>query len=239
MSERKYMITKEELDKYIKYFDEQERDKEYALNRLFSKYRTNTSLYEIMLKVTVLNSFYSAGLNNSKGKTTMDVVTMAKHILMEPRFDIWLYSENSEDQLKAYNYIAEEPSIVRNINYNKCYSFASKYCSWHNPEVFPIMDKNAKKTLNEIINSDDNHFKNSTTYRKSINSDDFHDYMVFRELCLDFMHYVNNECGFENKYTLKDIDKYLWIYEKIDNIETEESQEIKGGEYINEEAKTT
>ena len=88
------------------------------------------------------------------------------------------------------------------------------------------------------VNTEKLEEKLDSSISKSIKSDDFHDYKLFRELCLDFMHYVNYECGFENKYTLKDIDKYLWMYEKIDNNETEESQEIKGGEYINEDTKT-
>ena len=153
-----YEITEDIVEETIARFDQNEKNKEIVLSELFEQYSTNTQFYDVLIKVTVLNSLYSAGLNNNDGSKTIDVVTMTKHIILEPCFDNWLQSDEEKEQIKAYNYIAVGLSEARDENYNKCYAFASKYCSWHRPDIYSIMDSRAKKNLFSFIQSERNSF---------------------------------------------------------------------------------
>ena len=80
------------------------------------------------------------------------------------------------------------------------YSFATKYCNWHNKDAYPIYDSFVGKIL--------------IAYRVKDNFSrfddmDLKDFKRFKEIIADF----------KNNYTLtrhnlKEIDKFLWIYGK-------------------------
>lgn len=228
-----YKLSEKVIAKAIRDFDYSERYKEVVLTKLFEKYPNNTDYYEILIKVTVLNSLYSAGLNNNKGKKTIDVVTMAKHILLEPRIDIWLKQDDEEVLFNAYRYIAEEESCVRNKEYSKCYAFASKYCSWHRPEVFPIMDSKAKKNLYQFIINNDISVSSKSKVLTKLEKDDFHDYKIFWDLCKEFKEFIESSYEREKEYNMKDIDKLLWQYGRETNendiLQKEEIEGKEGG----------
>ena len=96
-----------------------------------------------------------------------------------------------------------DPSLVNDIAHVKIngvdktfYSFASKYCSHHNDE-FPIYDYFVDKMLV--------YFKNKDKFSK-FKKDDLKDYVKFRNILIDFKKFYDIE-----EYSLRDIDKYLWI----------------------------
>ena len=140
---------------------------------------------------------------------------MAEHIVSEEMLDIWLASDDPTRQTRAYDHIAFGLKM-KDSKYNKCCSFASKYCSWNNPVAFPIMDSIVRKTLSEMVESSDNDFSlDKEKYKgKNINikSDGYDNYEIFKMICEDFLKYVNSKC--EKKYTFKDIDKFLWKFGK-------------------------
>ena len=76
------------------------------------------------------------------------------------------------------------------------YSFASKYCSHHNDE-FPIYDYFVDKMLV--------YFKNKDKFAK-FKKDDLKDYVKFKNILIEFKKFYDIE-----EYSLRDIDKYLWI----------------------------
>ena len=76
------------------------------------------------------------------------------------------------------------------------YSFASKYCSHHNPEAFPIYDSYVDEVLRYFRDVD-----GFTTFRTS----ELKDYSRFKEILLKFRSFYGLE-----QFTLKEIDKYIW-----------------------------
>ena len=67
--------SKEEVEKYLKVWNDNEEfvEQEKCLDMFFKeKMRENTDLYEILMKVTLLNHFYGTNISN--------VYNVAKHI---------------------------------------------------------------------------------------------------------------------------------------------------------------
>lgn len=220
--EKDYTINKDVIEKCIKYFNGKYKKIEDSLTWVFNEYKKNSNINEVLIKVTTLNSLYGAGLRNSKDencdkKKTIDVVTMASHIVsMNKKIDELLYSKDENESFKAYKII--ESGFDTN-EYKKCYVFASKYCSWHNNDVFPIMDSRVKKELYKFIISKNNEFNGDESKGRNIGSSGFYEYELFRSTCIEFRNHVNNFINPPKEYTLKDLDKFLWVYgEKEDKL---------------------
>ena len=96
-----------------------------ALQKLYTEtYPQNIDLKENYIKVTTLNSFYSAHIFDK------DMQNEAEHI-----YELKIDNRLHEDDLTL---VPEMSSVGNGIK--KCYSFASKSCSFHKPEVYPIYD---------------------------------------------------------------------------------------------------
>ena len=76
------------------------------------------------------------------------------------------------------------------------YSFATKYCSHHDPINYPIYDIYVEKVL-MALNKRDKFAK--------FNKKDLKDYKIFKEIIMDFRKYYGLD-GFD----LKQIDRYIW-----------------------------
>ena len=216
MSEK--LISKIIIEQYIKEFKISERAKEAALEKLFLQYPENKDLSDVVIKITTLNSLYSTRLNNNrdnrkkdindrKNKTIIDVVSLAEHIIKNKELDDWMMSNDEEQRKKAFNYIALKDNFEL-PQFKKCPSFASKYCSWHNKNGYPIMDSITRKALYKINKSQESVF--SFKEIKTISSLD--DYNIYYKASRCFRDYVNET--FLKKYTFKEIDMFLWKYGK-------------------------
>lgn len=75
------------------------------------------------------------------------------------------------------------------------YSFATKYCSRHNPTEYPIFDSYVEKLLK--------YFRDTDRF-KSFNNDDLKKYSEYKNILLTFRNYYGLE-----QFNLKQIDKYL------------------------------
>ena len=80
------------------------------------------------------------------------------------------------------------------------YSFATKYCSHHNPIDFPIYDSYVEKILL---------YFNKIDKFSSFKRIDLKDYRKFKGILLDFQKYYKLE-----RFSLKEIDRYLWLLGK-------------------------
>ena len=116
---------------YIQRFDREEDGVERARSKLSRLFPKNTVLEDVLLKVVTLNGLYHTGIF-----ATHDV---AKHIL-RLKIDLLL----KEGQSKAIDRIARV-RLGQNTRYN--YSFATKYCSWHKQEAYPIYDSRVDEIL--------------------------------------------------------------------------------------------
>lgn len=183
-----------EVKKYLKEWDDNKEyyDKEEALNKLFLKLcPKNTDINDILLKVTTLNKFYSTGI--------ISIYPVAKHILDD-------VTDIDSRLKKGDETIVGEIQVItiKNDKPINFYSFASKYCSHHNPDEYPIYDSYVDEVLwyfrkhSVCSNRENSSFSN---FKRK----DLQDYVKFKGIILEFRdHY-----GLTN-FTLKQIDQYLW-----------------------------
>jgi len=150
MSKAIHTPTNEFVQYYIKSFDKDNRisltDKSISI--LLKKFPNNVELEEILLKVVSINTLYSTSI--------LDTIKMAE----------WILKCNIDDRLKngkadLVNNIAVGHGIRSNQSKDKLnpkdlifYSFATKYCSWHNNNSFPIYDSFVEKILIEYQKRD-------------------------------------------------------------------------------------
>jgi hypothetical protein len=164
------------------YRDSKMFNQEKALSELFKNYLSNTSLQNVLLKVSCLNDFYSTGI--------IDTYSVAKTI-----FDLDVDSKLAAGDLSLVNKISSETK-------EKCeskrreYSFASKFCSFQKPEIYPIYD-----SRNEIIL---NYYKNEIK-------------IVSNKIESDYCEYVKVINEYKTVFALdsfsyKEIDRFNWMF---------------------------
>lgn len=173
----------QQVEHYLRTWDELEtyRLQEDALDKLFFVLcPKNIEMPDILLKVAALNDFYSTNI--------FSVYPVAKHILsldIDARLkegDVMLVSDIQKVTIK---------NVERNF-----YSFATKYCSHHNPLDYPIYDSYVEKVLCYFRNRD-----KFTAFK----TEDLKNYVNFKETLIDFRTFYGL-----NQYNLKEIDKYMW-----------------------------
>ena len=166
-----------------------DRDERYGpadrvLARVFSHHAHNTSFEDVLVKVVLLNGLYNT--------MVFAVMEMSRHIL-QLRIDPDL--------------AAGMPGIVDRIakltirgKTRRHYSFATKYCSWHRPDEYPIYDSLVERLL--------------WAYRKEHTFADFRrsdlqDYQTYRQVVSAFKQYFGL-----NQVSFKELDKFLWYTSK-------------------------
>ena len=171
--------TADDVIRAEKKFDEEARPIEWVLTQLFQNFPENTDFGEVVVKTKVLNVLYSTQIRA--------VNIVAKHIC----------SLTIDPDLRA-----GKPEIVDRIakvhlsdKIRNNFSFASKYCSWHNPEAYPIYDRNVEACL--------------WYYKKQ---DGF---ATFRRDGYDYGEFVRRVYAFRDFYrltsfTFKQLDKFLY-----------------------------
>jgi hypothetical protein len=120
---------------------------------------------------------------------------VAKHIL---KLDIDARLAQSVPEL--VNEIAVTP--VKEGKTIRYYSFATKYCSWHVPDGYPIFDSIVAKLIGE--------------YQRL---DKFTEDFWQNELARDYVRFKRTIEAFREKYGLaefgfRNLDKFLWLYGK-------------------------
>ena len=158
---------------------------EEALDKLFSRtYPKNTDINDVLIKVCSLNDFYSTNI--------FSVFPVAKHIV-----NLDIDNRLTAGDLSLVNEIAyiSINDIAKNF-----YSFATKYCSHHNPIDYPIYDSFVKKIIV--------YFRNIDNFMR-FDDKDLKDFSSFKEILFQLRKYYDLE-----QFTLKEIDKYLWLLGK-------------------------
>lgn len=198
--------------------------REKLLEKTF-KGSKNTDLIEIINKVTLLNSFYHTQI------PVINIVPIARHI-ESLKIDDELYCKDKiypdlvndiaykQGKYKSKNFDYDNEDL--HIKVNNIYSFATKYCSWHNPN-YPIADRYSKGML-YYINKANPFYKKGKLTKRSLN-----DYNIFTDVYIDFK---NKFFSLMPDINNKMIDTYLWAYSKrkIDdfnkNIDTKDKSKI-------------
>jgi hypothetical protein len=175
---QKYLDEWHKLENYVL--------QESALQKLFiNTYPKNEEMDDILIKVCSLNDFYSTNI--------FSPFIVAKHI-----FNIGIDSKLAQNDLTIVNEIAQVK--INELKNKHFYSFATKYCSHHKPEMYPIYDSFVERVLK--------YFNKVYTFfdQKQL---DFKDYIDFRDILVSFQNHFKL-----NKFSLKEIDRYLWLIGK-------------------------
>lgn len=179
------------IDHYIQRFhiDDQANDHETAIIKLLKSYPHNNSIEDVLLKVNVINALYSTSVYST--------YQLASHIL-ELKIDKRL--KNGDPSL--VHDIASGHTVISSKTGKELffYSFATKYCNWHNQDEFPIYDSFVDRLLMR--------YKRESKFLKFKQSD-LRDYEKFKPIIFTFRDYFGL-----GKYSIKEIDKFLWYYGK-------------------------
>ena len=161
--------------------------KEKCLIKLFSNHSQNVQLRIVLRKAKLLNKLYNTRISSSH-------IELVAERIAASRFDQRLAKQN----LTLVNKIARVKMNDGNIRIY--YVFATKYCSFHFPEKYPIYDSNVDEALW--------YFKKKCKFynftRRSLK-----DYPTFHKVLTTFIKVYGLE-----KFKLKEIDHYLWLVGK-------------------------
>jgi hypothetical protein len=161
-----YLAKWETLENYA--------EQEKALATLFSRtYPHNECLDEVLVKVCALNTFYSTNIRG--------IYSVAKHIV-----SLHIDERLAKNDLQLVSDIAK---ITIKEKSRTNFSFATKYCSFHKPDVYPIADSFGQKFLKYFMTE-------GTGWRE---------YPQYVEIVKKFM----ETYGLGN-FTFKQIDRYIW-----------------------------
>lgn len=154
---------------------------ERILTKLFETYPENTEMDDVLIKVCILNDFYSTNI--------LSTFVVAQHIV-----DLNIDRRLAARDLTLVNDIARvSVNSEKTINF---YSFATKYCSHHFPCDYPIYDRFVEEMLM--------HFKRADTFYR-FKKEDLKHYPKYYEILEKFIEYYGL-----GVFSLKEIDRYLW-----------------------------
>ncbi len=166
-----------------------------AINRAVKDYSNNTDFAEVILKATLINSIYSTQI--------FDILSMANHIVNIVKLNNML----NEGDKRAVDCIRIGAGIIvkKSGKERDNYSFATKYCSFHNPNKYPIYDS-AISNLLIRANKDYKWISKITDEKLGMN---FKEYSYYVDFLDKFLETVDID-----KFGYREADKGLWIYAK-------------------------
>lgn len=170
---KKYLAAWDKLENYVL--------QERSLDKLFVDIiPENKSIEDVLIKASTLNDFYSTNI--------FSIFPVAKHIL-----ELDIDERLREGDMALVDDIA---NITISGRRRYLYSFASKYCSHHCKDFYPIYDSYVEKVLI--------HFRKEDRFA-SFTANDLKDYAMFKATLNDFAHYYGL-----SEFGLKELDRYLW-----------------------------
>lgn len=188
--------TKELVKKYIKDFDNTEGylKNDEVINKLFLWFPKNNKIEEVILKVNIINSIYKTRI--------VETYKVAKHIVETKCIDDMIEKGN----YNVINKIAFVPKSEKNQKEEKrYYSFATKYCHFHNDKYFSIYDSFVDGLIwSYKIYSGLDGLKTFNGFRHK----DLRQYDKFIEILKNF------KVVYQLEFGTRDFDKFLWLYGK-------------------------
>ena len=154
------------------------------LTREFTCFKFNTDIHEIGYKIELVDKLYNCQLRQNNRNIANALIDIDLDSEFEKRDPCAVVSKIAEIQL---------PNIKSGKLYKRLgYVFASKYCHFHYPDKFPIIDSFSKIGLSNLFGKNINY--NYTQFMDDIN--------VLKE-CIEF------------KITYDQLDTYLWLYGQL------------------------
>jgi hypothetical protein len=170
-----------------KYLDKFQRDKRYApadegLTELLRKFPRNVELGEVAVKAASINALYTAGI--------LGIFQVAKRV----------HRLNIDPELARHSTaIVDKIAAVRFKNKRRnVFSFATKYCSWHDRKNYPIYDRFVDRLLRAYRGKD-----NFMKFR----NDELRRYAYFKRIVSTFRDHYGLQ-----RFSFTELDKFLWLY---------------------------
>ena len=190
-----------EVQKYLAQWHAGNNEKlDVALRTLFEEVMpNNTDFGEVAVKAAALNELYKTGI--------LAVVEVATHIV-----ELGIDARLAEDTVDA-DLIEAIATVVIGGNRRHNYVFATKYCSFHRPNLYPIYDSLVAGVLNTLLQQGetfdsfgpDEHWRTDPPSCGSIS----HNYAIWCRSIAKFRTHYGLEA-----FSIRDIDKYLWMLAK-------------------------
>ena len=180
-----YIPSVKDAEWFIEYWNElpSYSNQEKALDKLFTDIcKRNDNIEDILIKCSSLNDFYSTNI--------FDIHTVAQHIL-----SLHIDERLKDGDLSLVNDIAH---VEVNGKDHFFYSFATKYCSHHQPEQYAIYDNYVEKVLLSMNSRKHKPFAN-------FKREDLKDYETYMSVIKAFQ----ERFGLMG-YNIKQLDQYLW-----------------------------
>jgi hypothetical protein len=165
----------------ISQFEKENEADESGLTQLLAHFPGNTDRGQVAIKVVAINALYNTQLRYLR--------TVAQFIC-DAQIDAQLATGSSD----AVNLIEKVPCDNGKTRWN--YSFATKYCSWHRPDCYPIYDSRVDYCLRSYALM--SHFED-------FKQDALWDYKAFRDIVDSFRTHYHLE-----KFTYKKLDMFLY-----------------------------
>ena len=194
---------------------------EEILRYLVSKYPGHGNPSAVDAKVKLLNLFYSTGIQATS--------VMTDHILKIRNIDARLKMGDHD--------LVKEIATVRFSNGERTnYSFATKYCALHQPDLFPIYDSIVAGVFCSLMKRGKLEGYVYTSHRSTVSGQ--YTQVEFAEKLRDYSFYVRVYKDFMQQYGLagfsvRQIDWYLWSAYKQggEKYEIEKLAPLSGNKY--------
>ena len=180
---KNYRPSVKDAEWFIKYWQElpSYNNQESALDKLFMELcPKNDNIEDILIKCSSLNDFYSTNI--------FDIHTVAQHIL-----SLKIDGRLEKGDMSLVDEIAH---IEVNGKDHFFYSFATKYCSHHQPEKYAIYDSYVEQVLISM---------NKREHFSSFKREDLKNYSKYMSVIRAFQ----QRFGLM-QYNIKQLDQYLW-----------------------------
>lgn len=192
----------------------------FSENGVFAKLGRENLQQIVLLKVSVLDSFYSTNL------AKFGIYEVAKHIAeleVESKIHQKIRNANPKNYDELKGIIEQIAECERKDSKKKVfYSFATKYCFHHNQNAFRIYDSFVREVLVFFNNgkSDTSNAKfnipselvGTNFYGKKLTNKELKDYDTYNTF-LQAIDEFAKHYGLENENT-RDLDHFLWILGK-------------------------
>lgn len=189
-----------EVQKYLDKWQAGDNERiDAALRTLFRTMPHNTDVGEVGVKAAALNELYKTSIRA--------VFQMASHIV-ELKIDARLADDTVDADL-----IAAIATVVIGGKQRHNYAFATKFCSFHRPDLYPIYDSLVHGVLNTLLQQGESfdslgpgeHWRTVPLCYESISRD----YAIWCRSITKFRSHYGLEA-----FSIRDIDKYLWTLAK-------------------------
>ena len=181
---------------------------EDVLQYVLKHHKNNKEYSAVETKTKLLNLFYSTSINA--------VNLMAKHIFEIDRIDDRLQKGDKTLVAEIANLHLSDGSTRNN------YSFATKFCAYHQPKKYPIFDSIVEAVFISLF--ENGKIKGYQYTRKKTHDEKSFSTTGFRAKLKEYSFYVEVYDAFMAQYDLKSfsyrqVDSYLWGAYKIGGAE--------------------